>query len=315
MRQHDAGLAGHARVAVGGVRRGLLVTRRDEPDAALAERVEHARSRCGRTDRRPPRRRAARGSRRSGTPQCVVAGRSATALRFTVGSRSVLIVQWTVPAGPRVLNGVTVAVRWPARIAPGILQDRPMKADPADAADGRPSRARGARPSRAHRLERDVPTGRSAEAFHVVRRGPGAAGQGRQPQGIRGRRAGLRARHRHSIRARIRSSASRRAGCERGSIGTTARKASTTTFVVDLPKGGYAPVFRRRDVVAVAAPDRAVGAPAQHDRGAADRGPDGRSPSSNSSAAACRASSIRRLTQHQVAESRERRVAAGARPA
>ena len=41
MRQHDAGLAGGARVAIGGVRRGLLVPGRHEPDAALAERIEH----------------------------------------------------------------------------------------------------------------------------------------------------------------------------------------------------------------------------------------------------------------------------------
>ena len=40
MRQQHAGLAGGARVAVGGVRRDLLVTRRDEPDPALPERVE-----------------------------------------------------------------------------------------------------------------------------------------------------------------------------------------------------------------------------------------------------------------------------------
>ena len=43
VRQHDAGLARGARVAVGGMRRDLLVPRRDEPDAALAERVEEAR--------------------------------------------------------------------------------------------------------------------------------------------------------------------------------------------------------------------------------------------------------------------------------
>ena len=36
----DAGLARRARVAVGGVRGDLLVARRDEADAALAERVE-----------------------------------------------------------------------------------------------------------------------------------------------------------------------------------------------------------------------------------------------------------------------------------
>ena len=40
MRQHDARLAGGARIAVGRVRRDLFVPRRDEPDAALAERVE-----------------------------------------------------------------------------------------------------------------------------------------------------------------------------------------------------------------------------------------------------------------------------------
>ena len=40
VRQQHARLAGRARVAVGGVRRDLLVARRDEPDAALAERVE-----------------------------------------------------------------------------------------------------------------------------------------------------------------------------------------------------------------------------------------------------------------------------------
>ena len=40
MREQHAGLAGRARVAVGGVRGDLLVARRDEPDPALAERVE-----------------------------------------------------------------------------------------------------------------------------------------------------------------------------------------------------------------------------------------------------------------------------------
>ena len=42
VRQHDAGLARRARVAVGGMRGDLLVAGRDEPDAALAERVEKA---------------------------------------------------------------------------------------------------------------------------------------------------------------------------------------------------------------------------------------------------------------------------------
>ena len=40
VRQQHAGLAGRARVAVGGVGRHLFVARRDEPDAALPERVE-----------------------------------------------------------------------------------------------------------------------------------------------------------------------------------------------------------------------------------------------------------------------------------
>ena len=43
MRQQHADLAGRARVAVGGVRRHLLVAGRDEADAALAERVEERR--------------------------------------------------------------------------------------------------------------------------------------------------------------------------------------------------------------------------------------------------------------------------------
>ena len=43
MRQQHADLAGRARVAVGGMRRDLLVPRRDEADPALAERVEEAR--------------------------------------------------------------------------------------------------------------------------------------------------------------------------------------------------------------------------------------------------------------------------------
>ncbi len=42
VREHDAGLAGGARVAVGRVRGNLLVPRGDEPDAALAERIEQA---------------------------------------------------------------------------------------------------------------------------------------------------------------------------------------------------------------------------------------------------------------------------------
>ena len=42
-------------------------------------------------------------------------------------------------------------------------------------------------------------------------------------------------------------------------------------IVVDLPKGGYAPVFRRRDVEAPPKPIAARHAPEQHDRGAPDR--------------------------------------------
>ena len=42
MRQDDAGLAGHARVAVRGVRGDLFVSGRDESHPALAERIEHA---------------------------------------------------------------------------------------------------------------------------------------------------------------------------------------------------------------------------------------------------------------------------------
>jgi hypothetical protein len=42
MRQDDSRLAGHARVAVRGVRGDLLVPGRHEPHAALAERVQHA---------------------------------------------------------------------------------------------------------------------------------------------------------------------------------------------------------------------------------------------------------------------------------
>ena len=42
MGEQHAGLAGRARVAVGGVRRDLFVARADEADAAAAERVEHA---------------------------------------------------------------------------------------------------------------------------------------------------------------------------------------------------------------------------------------------------------------------------------
>ena len=42
MRQQHARLAGRARVAVGGVRRDLLVARADVADAAAAERVEQA---------------------------------------------------------------------------------------------------------------------------------------------------------------------------------------------------------------------------------------------------------------------------------
>ena len=41
MAQHHAGSPGGARVAVGRVRRDLFVAARDEPDAALAERIEH----------------------------------------------------------------------------------------------------------------------------------------------------------------------------------------------------------------------------------------------------------------------------------
>ena len=48
-------------------------------------------------------------------------------------------------------------------------------------------------------------------------------------------------------RAPIRSSASRRGGCARGWPATTATKATATSSIVDLPKGGYAPVFRPRE--------------------------------------------------------------------
>ncbi len=40
MRQHHTGLPGGARIAVGGMRRNLFMSRRDELDPALAERVE-----------------------------------------------------------------------------------------------------------------------------------------------------------------------------------------------------------------------------------------------------------------------------------
>ena len=57
-----------------------------------------------------------------------------------------------------------------------------------------------------------------------------------------------------SIRAPIRLSACKRAGCERGSSEYYREEGQGDEIAIDLPKGGYSPVFRRKESTASGKP-------------------------------------------------------------
>ena len=133
-----------------------------------------------------------------------------------------------------------------------------------DADEGRRAAAR------AHAGERDVPAGRSPQAVPELHR-PRSARAG---AAISSRNTSSASRSstrtRPSIRAPTRSCACRRGGCAPGWCATTAKKAAADAIVIELPKGGYAPVFKNRE--AAGSGRRSLGDDArrpEHDRGAA----------------------------------------------
>ena len=185
---------------------------------------------------------------------------------------------------------------------------------PRPRSDGRAGRPPAARAhSRAASTFRQVRSPQAVPELHRARRrSPGAATSSRNTSSA----CRSSTRIRRSIRAPIRSSACRRDGCAPGWCATTARKGGADAIVIELPKGGYAPVFKQRDTpVAGRAVDGGRRSPAEHHRGAAVRRSQRRAAISATSATALREEIIHRLAKLDVAAGARVRRRAARRPA
>jgi hypothetical protein len=94
------------------------------------------------------------------------------------------------------------------------------------------------------------------------------AGRRVRAEGVRDRRAGVPARRHLRIRAPTRSCACRRARLRAKLVRYYREEGRADQFVVELPKGGYAPVFKRRDAPCWRAHGQLGARQPQHRRGA-----------------------------------------------